>query len=234
MGKAFIIPDVHLKPWMFQKAEEKISGGEYDHIVCLGDIVDDWGQGFNLDLYEETLDALADFAADHSDMLFCYGNHDISYKWGEWETGYSPQARETVLKGFKKLKSVLPAENIAFIHRIDNVLFSHAGLTELFVKYFYSDKEVPIDVILKKVNSLGKKSLWADVSPIWARPQNRILKPYSPEYFQVVGHTPVKEPLLTNNILTLDTFSTYSDGFPIGDQRFVWVDTVEKTWDYTR
>ena len=42
MGKAFIIPDVHLKPWMFEEAAKRISEGEYDHIVMLGDLVDDW------------------------------------------------------------------------------------------------------------------------------------------------------------------------------------------------
>ena len=41
MGKVFVIPDVHLKPWMFDKAEEILSRSEYDKIVCLGDLVDD-------------------------------------------------------------------------------------------------------------------------------------------------------------------------------------------------
>ena len=53
---------------------------------------------------------------------------------------------------------------------------------------------------------------------------------------QVVGHTPVKKPLETkvynDYILTLDTFSTYSGGDPIGDQRFVWIDTEKQMWEY--
>ncbi len=58
MSKVFVIPDVHLKPWMFDKAEELLSRSEYDKIVCMGDLVDDWDQEKNLGLYSETFDAL--------------------------------------------------------------------------------------------------------------------------------------------------------------------------------
>ena len=55
---------------------------------------------------------------------------------------------------------------------------------------------------------------------------------YPRDMFQVVGHTPVAKPQLDGNVLTVDTFSTYRDGRPIGDERFVWIDTVEKTWAF--
>ena len=38
MSRVFVIPDVHLKPWMFEKVSELIAQGEYDHIVMLGDL----------------------------------------------------------------------------------------------------------------------------------------------------------------------------------------------------
>ena len=47
MSIVFVIPDVHLKPWMFEKASELIAKGSYDAIVMLGDLVDDWGQEKN-------------------------------------------------------------------------------------------------------------------------------------------------------------------------------------------
>lgn len=37
---------------------------------------------------------------------------------------------------------------------------------------------------------------------------------------------------LEGNLLTVDTFSTFSNNNPIDDQRFIWVDTVRKEWDY--
>ena len=41
---------------------------------------------------------------------------------------------------------------------------------------------------------------------------------YPMELLQVVGHTPVRTALDEGNILSLDTFSTYTDGRPIGDE----------------
>lgn len=60
MSKVFVIPDVHLKPWMFDKAEELLSRSEYDKIVCLGDLVDDWDQEKNLDCIRRHLMRLRD------------------------------------------------------------------------------------------------------------------------------------------------------------------------------
>ena len=46
---------------------------------------------------------------------------------------------------------------------------------------------------------------------------------------QVVGHTPVKRITQYGNLLTTDTFSTYSNGEPFGNEEMCWVDTVNKT-----
>ncbi len=95
MSKVFVVPDVHLKPWMFEKANEVVSAGTFDAAIA--------------------------FVRKHPDTWFCYGNHDVSYLW---------------------------------------------------------------------------------------------------------------EALHQGNVLTLDNFSTYRDGWAIGNERFVWVDTIKKTWGY--
>ena len=51
MSRIFIIPDVHLKPWIFEKASALADKGAYDAVVMLGDLVDDWYQEKNIDLY---------------------------------------------------------------------------------------------------------------------------------------------------------------------------------------
>ncbi len=50
----------------------------------------------------------------------------------------------------------------------------------------------------------------------------------------MVGHTPAERPLYEEKkgLLTLDTFSTYRDAGPIGDCRFVVIDTIDKTFQY--
>ena len=156
MSKVFVIPDVHLKPWIFDKAEELLSQNEYDKIVCLGDLVDDGDQEKNLGLYGEIFDVVEEFIERHPNFLLCYGNHDVSYIWEARESGYSE----------------------------------------------------------------------------YARPQDGRIEMYPKGYLQVVGHTPVRKTDYYGELVTVDNFSTYRNGNPIGDQRFIWVDTVTKQWGF--
>lgn len=232
MSRIFVIPDVHLKPWIFEKASALVDKDAYDAVVMLGDLVDDWYQEKNIDLYNETFDAAIAFTSKYSDTFWCYGNHDVSYLWEAMESGYSYYARETVVKRIQDLKNSIPPENSGFIHKIDNVVFSHAGLTERFVLRHFCGGQADLDSMIGRINRMGEAELWQDDSPIWARPQFGEMRLYPQDVFQVVGHTPVRTALEEGNLLTLDNFSTYRDGRPIGDERFVWVDTVEKTWGF--
>ena len=91
--KTLVIPDVHLKPWMFQQASELMKENQITQAVCLMDIPDDWNQQFNLDLYAQTFDAALSFASEYENTLWCYGNHDLCYLWNQRESGYSPMAQ---------------------------------------------------------------------------------------------------------------------------------------------
>ena len=105
--KALVIPDVHLKPWMFEAAAVIMRKGAAEKAVCLMDIPDDWGQEYNLSLYEETFDAVLRFQKAFPDTLWCYGNHDLSYVWNQMESGFSPLAMQTVNEGLRKLREAL-------------------------------------------------------------------------------------------------------------------------------
>ena len=86
--------------------------------------------------------------------------------------------------------------------------------------------------MLRQINSSGMNEMWCDASPIWARPQDGRAMLYPKGMMQVVGHTPVRKTDYWNGLLTIDNFSTYRDGMPIGDQRFIWIDTVSKEWGF--
>ena len=60
--KVLVIPDVHLKPWMFEQAAVLMRAKKADRAVCLMDIPDDWGKEYDIALYEQTYDAAIDFA----------------------------------------------------------------------------------------------------------------------------------------------------------------------------
>ena len=103
--KVLVIPDIHLKTWIFDRAENIMKDGKADRAVCLMDIPDDWGMEFQIELYRKTFDRAIAFAKAYPNTLWCYGNHDISYPWGELESGYSPYAGLLqVLPNWKNLK----------------------------------------------------------------------------------------------------------------------------------
>lgn len=134
--KILIIPDVHLKPWMFTKAEQIGRKEQVDRYVCLGDLVDDWECENNAQIYQKTLDETLSFAEKHTDTLWCYGNHDLAYLWNVYVTGTSgdDEVRSAAVHGLMALYNSIPAGKLAFVHRIDKVLFSHGGLSRMFVR----------------------------------------------------------------------------------------------------
>lgn len=232
--RALILPDIHLKPFIFDKARKILNEGRADVAVCLMDIADDWGKEERIEEYIATYDSAIVFAKEFPNSLWCYGNHDLSYVWGKVETGYSPAARKTVCGKLMELNRVLPIDNpIKYVQRIDNVIFCHGGLSKYFVeKYVVSSMYNDVEKVIDSINMLGCYEIWCDDSPIWYRPQYYCGKMYMPRKFlQVVGHTPVERICRNKNVISCDVFSTYRDGTPIGTQELLLIDTV--TWEFS-
>ena len=193
--KVLVIPDIHLKTWIFDRAEKIIKDGKADRAVCLMDIPDDW---------------------------------NVSYPWGRLETGYSPYAERMVISKLEELENSLksPAQ-INIIHRIDNVLFSHGGLTADFLKWLDEDLlDADIDDVIAAVNDAPLDYLWNDASPLWFRSQYETKAVFRADtYKQVVGHTPVEKIFEKDGIISTDVFSTYRDGTQIGESAMIAIDS---------
>lgn len=231
--KVLVIPDVHLKLFMFDQAAELMKKSVAGRAVCLMDIPDDWGQELNIELYERTFDAAIEFAKAFPNTLWCYGNHDLSYLWHQLESGYSSMASYTVQRKLLDLRMAVPENNsIQYVQMIDNVLFSHGGVLNYFVEENVSSEIYDdVDAVVAAINDLGRMRMWNDISPIWLRPQYGSFNMYkSEDLLQVVGHTPMKEITRKGNVISCDVFSTYRDGEPIGTQEFLLLDT--ETWEY--
>lgn len=238
--KILVIPDVHLKPWMFASAASLMEQGVAEMAVCLGDLADDWGCEHQVQLYEQTYDAAISFARTYPTTKWCWGNHDLSYwmttsAWQVPESGYSRFASNTVRSKLLELRRVLGDNPIAYIHRVDNVLFSHAGLSASFARSrmerIHPETDIDdVDAVIEAVNDLGPKELWCNGSPIWLRPSDFDRLYHADTVLQVVGHTPVEQPYEEEGALYTDTFSTYRDGRPYGSQEFLLVDS--ETWEW--
>lgn len=233
--KVLVIPDIHLKSWIFDRAEAILKTGKADRAVCLMDIPDDWNMEFRIQRYKETYDRAIAFAASYPDTLWCYGNHDVSYPWGKLESGYSPYAERTVMTKLEELENSLrdPAQ-INIMHRIDHVLFAHGGLSVEFVKWLNKDLlEADIDDVIAEVNDAPHDCLWNDESPLWLRPQYKTRTTFMADsYKQVVGHTPVEKIFEKNGIISTDVFSTYRDGTQIGESAMIVIDS--ETGEYEK
>ena len=168
------------------------------------------------------------FSQAFSDTLWCYGNHEISYPWGRLESGYSPYAERTVISKLCELENTLKDRSqLAFMHRIDKVLFSHGGLTADFVRRLGRTLlDAEIDEVVAAVNSAGEDLLWDDASPLWLRPQYQEVNAFRKHrYIQVVGHTPVETVFEKNGFISTDVFSTYRDGRQIGESVMIVIDS---------
>ena len=232
--RVIVIPDVHLKPRLFDHAQNILKSGKADRAVCLMDIPDDWGMELHIDRYEETYNRAIAFAKEHPDTLWCYGNHDISYVWGKLESGYSVYAEATVRRKLRELENAMPdPSQLAFVHRIGKVLFSHGGLTEYYVFALNEELlEADTDEVIAAVNEAGPDLLWDDESPLWLRPQYVKRKMYrGDKYKQVVGHTPVEKIYEKDGVISTDTFSTYRDGKPVGEQAMVVIESETGEWE---
>lgn len=236
MSLCLVISDVHLKPFVFDRAERILESGQADFAVQIGDLVDDWGQITNVGKYNQTMKRAYDFHRAHPDTLWVMGNHDYDYVHGlpgSISSGHSWLAEADVSEWMAELADIGAAPRI--IHIVDNVLFVHAGLTESWMDYMthrYMDGRPAADSLERLVNCAAPIDLFMESSPLWARPQ---LRPEEKVYnyrncLQVVGHTPVEGVNLEDNLLSTDVFSTYRDGTPFGDQTFAIVDTVTKEW----
>lgn len=233
--RVLVIPDIHLKTWIFDRAEEILKAGMADMAVCLMDMPDDWNMEFQVDLYKKIFDRAIKFAKTYPDTLWCYGNHDISYRWGKLETGYSPYAERTVMMKLEELENSLrDPSQIAFLHRLNKVIFSHGGLTADFVYWLKEELlDADIDEVLVAVNNAPQKYLWNDESPLWLRPQYRKVNVFRNNvYTQVVGHTPVEKIFEKDGIISTDVFSTYRDGRQIGESAMIVIDS--ETGEYEK
>lgn len=236
--RVLVIPDVHLKSWMFDLVD-MVTPDAYDRIISVGDWVDEWGQEANSMLYERCLNRLYLFAKDHPTALFCYGNHDISYMYLLEESGFSYRQIPLIQKYYAMFRDEFKKRFMVATVQ-DDVVFSHAGFSDYWVMDILSDiigsvDNLTIEDIVKCTNNIlkGRKrekiwDLWNDASPIWVRPQDGDIRLYDPEHvFQVFGHTPTREIVKTDHWVSCDTFSTTRNAKDfIGDCDLIIIDTV--------
>lgn len=226
-----VIPDSHLKPDIFRKAEKIMDAGKMDKAVCLMDIPDEWNEQ-KAD-YPLMYEAVFRFIEKYPDSVFLWGNHDYSYSFGRRTAAYMSDVRDYVQAQNYQMHKQLHA-GLSVAVRIDNVVFSHAGFSKEFVRQWFPPDERDVDNVIDKTNHMLSFQLWDSSSPLLARIQPwREHTPYVWQGIrQCIAHTPVHKAFEANGVINTDTFSSNMDMTPYGCRRFVVVDTVSGKWRY--
>lgn len=221
-----VMPDAHLHTKLFDVMDDVLdSHPAIELVLSLGDWADDWNKPASA--YKEFFERFEKFMRDHEprqDFDFCWGNHDYAYQYFPGKcSGYVPEATE-IVRDFIK---TCPTPRFAI--KIDNVIFSHAGVTpNLYRSYRMVGHDYPDVPFLEWISRQTPNRLWQEDSPLWHRPSNNLHKNnFNKRFLQVVGHTPV--PTITHNIddniIYTDTWSTDSSGEALGDCSLLVIDT---------
>jgi len=239
MSDILFIPDIHCKPEMIDLAD-KVS--KYDdisikHIIFMGDYVDDWDKTYHENLM--ILNKIIKYKKDNYDKVtLLLGNHELSYLGFPCSGHQKSYETEMILRENIHLFDLAVARGGALI--------SHAGFTSNWLHeieghyrktmstYLIEDLNNGLHnfdrELLEYLSAASYTSGGAGdcASILWSRPRDHITYPIN--YKQVVGHTPIRDYIvdgkkntvginnLSDNMYYIDTFSTYSNGEPIGNQ----------------
>ncbi|MCM1323282.1 MAG: metallophosphoesterase [Acetobacter sp.] len=227
--KILCVGDIHAKTWIIPSVQRLFESESFDKVVFLGDYLDDWNATpADNEMVATQLTKLYEQYGRH--IVLLWGNHDLSNirKGAFICSGYSPANIVAA-----NILSKLPLQ---FAYGHGNLLLTHAGVTNSWrksvglaepIRYgaqYFADKlnELKAECYNRTGTMRGGVD---DPSPVWADLEELKLDPV-PNIDQVVGHTPVREcrmynpapELLGTRIVTCDTFSTYTNGIPYGDE----------------
>lgn len=195
--KIIIIGDVHGE----QVWKRIVAKHPQDKFIFLGDYCDPYNQKFAEEDIVENLKQIIEFKKEAPDnVVLLLGNHDIQYIYDEAEfcSRYMHSTANEIGTLFK--------ENISLfqkIHNIENILFTHAGVTEEWFKTNFPNVNYK-DVVSAINESCDKKSLFACGIARWGKElyggifwaDKREFENPLYGWIQVVGHSRVPDILL--------------------------------------
>ena len=197
MSKVIIVPDVHGRSFW-----KKIKHIKDTPIVFLGDYLDSYGhEGISNEKAIENFKEIIEFAKENSNVVLLYGNHcvysynnvlDYMYYSSRYDYDHAAEAFKLYDENRELFK---------YAHQIDNILFTHAGLTTKWIQAMELEGIVNEENIAHYLNAYGDESKmflpgmyrggWGYGSPLWADLQE--MYHWSAfadtDLIQIIGHT---------------------------------------------
>lgn len=242
MSKILFVGDLHTKNGILNRVIELSKN--YDQVIFLGDYVDDWMAA--PEYSQQLLENLINFKLSNPEkVILLLGNHDFSEWFGKPFacSGYNFITHQLVSPIYAKHENLF---DVAYYDTENRILCSHAGFTKSWLaKYidkslqstlgitkavnfaFHHRKEESCEELFFGLGDVGyARGGYHEPSPLWAD-TTELIADWHPET-QVVGHTPHRTVTFYNNydeeIYFCDTFSTYADYSPYGDDSLLTLD----------
>ncbi|MCL2211906.1 MAG: metallophosphoesterase [Treponema sp.] len=188
--KIAIVSDIHQSVYWREVIEQM---DDYDKVIFLGDEFDCWANKWPYQV--NNAENIISFKKSFPEKVdLCWSNHAISYYLGERCSGYQSEHAFDIYEFYKKHEDFF---NVIYIY--DNWIFSHAGISEGWMKYCRINELNEINRIFKEKPDFFK---WigpdnfgnnANEGPLWIRPEALIANRV-PGFNQAVGHTESVEP----------------------------------------
>ena len=214
-----VIPDIHGRTFW----KEAVKDHENELIIFLGDYLDPYTGLEDIskkDAYENFIEILEFKKAHMNNVILLLGNHDCTYVIGTniCDCRADHSRMKEISKLFKDNKELF---QLAYEVIVDDkkYIFSHAGIHQgYFQACFGKDEDINNAVKLFNdgykeddyalLSSLGVVSFlrggWAKCgSIVWADIREFLNEPETFAY-QIVGHTQLKNPIVTEYIAALD------------------------------
>lgn len=211
--RIIVIGDIHGRNiWKDIVNKESKGRDQRTHFVFLGDYFD----SFDIPLEEQigNFQDILEFCKKHYGILLT-GNHDYHYLVEGSE--YSERYSGFQSKGYPTIHWLLTTANLRIVARYKNFLFSHAGITNAWLKSRNLEHLEDLnDFNLKEFRFDGIDMYGDDVTqgPLWVRPgslEKDGLREYNgEEIIQVVGHT-------RQDAIDLDGRNIYCDTLEVGE-----------------
>ena len=219
--KTVVIGDTHCHTSWKKVLEQN---QDADKVIFLGDYYDTFDDVLRAKA-DDNFNEILDLKRKEPDKyVILLGNHDYHYLINDSSERYSGYSNGTCRGAHKILTDAVEKDLIQVLYIQDNIIFSHAGVSEYWLKEVAcldSPEKVTFDLMMQYPYPLsfntfeGYNSYGESISqsPIWIRP-NSLIKDKLDGFDQIVGHTPSKCPICcdfddTNKIWIVDTMPNY-------------------------
>lgn len=230
--KILVIGDTHGRDdWKKVVVNEN---AEFDKFIFLGDYFDS-REGIQEHDQWWNFEDILEFKEKRPDnVVLLFGNHDYHYL-PSTNDRYSLFDSRLNQRIGNKLVHLIQNRTLQLIDREDHYLFSHAGVSEVFLKRNrltldnLNDKVRMDPGLLNFGNNMGTSSYGDDQtqSPIWIRPESLMASKVE-GYTHVIGHTQTKNGIerSIDGIILTDTLSTNKEYLKLEKNEDGWVEDI--------